>query len=174
MYLHGWMTDNNIGPVLTADGVHLRYGSLDMLELSHELPTDNWLRALLQPLVSTVEVAGNVTRRNDPNGTIYELDPYLVLRWSNFPWQNYLVNTVGFGDGISYVTSIPQREMQDSSNNNAKRLLNYLMVEVTFALPSQPQWELVGRVNHRCGAWGAYGAGNLSSNAIGLGLRYSF
>lgn len=173
-YYHSWMTDDNIGPVITGQNITFRYGTMDTLEVSRELSPDNWLRKILQPLISTMEVAGNVTRRADPNGTIYEFNPYLIVRWEHFLWDKYLVNSLAFGDGLSYVTSIPLREMQDSDTGTPKRLLNFLMLEATFALPSHPDWQLFARVHHRCGAWGFFGAGNLSSNAIGLGMRYRF
>lgn len=173
-YFHGWMTKNNITDVLTVDRIHFDYGTLDTLELSYQLNPQNWFRRVLQPIVSTVEVAANTTYRADPRGDIYEFDPYVVLRWQHFPWDRYLLNSFAFGDGLSYVTKPPERELVDSTTHNPKRLLNFLMLEITFAMPSHPQWELVTRVHHRCGAWGAFGAGNLSSNAIDLGLRYRF
>jgi hypothetical protein len=174
MYYHSWMTDNNISEVITAHNLVFRYGTMDTLEISHTLSPHNLFRRLLQPFVCIVQVAGNVTRRIDPNGIIYEFDPYLIVRWEHFPWDRYLVNTFAFGDGFSYATGLPAREVKDSSTDSPKRFLNFLLLEVTFALPTHPEWELVVRVHHRCGAWGAFGAGNLSSNAVGLGVRYLF
>lgn len=171
---HSWMTNNNIGPVLTAQDIHFKYGTMNSIDLSYQLAPANPLRRFFQPLVSTIELAGNITQRHDPNGLIYEFDPYLNFRWKTFPWDHYVTTTFAIGDGLSYATSIPQREEHDSSNNNAKRLLNFLVLEATFAAPSHPDLQLVLRVNHRCGAWGLFGAGNLSSNAIGLGIRYLF
>lgn len=173
-YFHGWMTNNNITQVLKWNNVRFEYGTLDTLELSYELSPQNPFRRLFQPIVSTVEVAANTTYRDDPRGSIYEVDGYAILRWQHFPWDRYLVNTLAFGDGLSYVTKPPQRELYDADTKNPKNLLNFLMLEVTFALPAHPEWQLIGRVHHRCGAWGAFGAGNLSSNAIEIGLRYRF
>ncbi|MEN9916902.1 MAG: hypothetical protein RLY40_834 [Pseudomonadota bacterium] len=171
---HSWMTNSNIGPVLTAQNVHFKYGTMNSIDLSYQLDPANPLRRFFRPLVSTIEVAGNITQRHDPNGLIYEFDPYLNFRWKTFPWDHYITTTFAIGDGLSYATGIPFREQHDSSNNNAKRLLNFLVVEATFAAPSHPDLQFVLRVNHRCGAWGLFGAGNLSSNAVGLGIRYLF
>lgn len=171
---HSWMTNSNIGPLLTAQNVHFKYGTMNSIDLSYQLDPANPLRRFFKPLVSTIEVAGNITQRHDPNGPIYEFDPYLNFRWKTFPWDHYITTTFAIGDGLSYATSIPLREQHDSSNNNAKRLLNFLVVEATFAAPSHPNLQFVLRVNHRCGAWGLFGAGNLSSNAVGLGIRYLF
>lgn len=169
-----WMTDNNIGPVLTAQDIHFKYGTMNSIDLSYELAPTHPLRQFFRPLVSTVEVAGNITQRYDPNGLIYEVDPYLNFRWKMFPWDHYATTTFAIGDGLSYASRIPLREERDSSNNHAKRLLNFFVVEATFAAPSHPDLEFVLRINHRCGAWGLFGAGNLSSNAVGLGIRYLF
>lgn len=171
---HSLMTDNNIGPVLTVQNIHFEHGSLNSIDLSYQLPPENPLRRFFQPLVSTVEVAGNISQRHDPNGLIYEFDPYLNFRWKSFPWDKFVTTTFAIGDGLSYATSIPLREEHDSSNNNAKRLLNFLALEASFAAPSYPDLQFVIRVNHRCGAWGLFGAGNLSSNTIGVGIRYLF
>lgn len=171
---HSWMTNNNIGSILTAQNVHFKYGTMNSINLSYQLDPANPLRRLFKPLVSTIEVAGNITQRHDPNALIYEFDPYLNFRWKTFPWDHYVTTTFAIGDGISYATGIPVREQHDSSNNNAKRLLNFLVIEATFAAPSYPYLQFVVRVNHRCGAWGLFGAGNLSSNAVGLGIRYLF
>lgn len=175
-YMHGWMTSNNIGNILVLDKVHFTNNSdLDALELSYELSPHNILRRILYYFVSTIEVAGLAGHRTDPRGSIFEGDVYLIARWKHFPWDRYLVNTLAFGDGLSYVTTPPQREVYDAQHNhNAKNLLNYLMVEATFALPSHPEIELLGRIHHRCGAWGFFGAGNLSSNVVAVGLRYRF
>src|SRR6185312_11328479 len=67
-YYHSWMTADNIGAIVTFDRPTFRYGAMDTLELSRELAPDNWLRKFLQPVLSTVQIAGNVTRRDDPNG----------------------------------------------------------------------------------------------------------
>lgn len=173
-YFHGWMTDNNILPVIFMDNIRFKYGYSNGLDLAHTLTRDNPLRQFFQPMVSSVEFDNSVLQRMDPNGTIYEADSYLMLRWQNFAWDDVLINTVGFGDGFSYVTDPLYREDEDSSNDNAKRLLNYLALEVSFALPAYPNMALVARVHHRCGAWGLFGAGNLSSNTIEAGFRYYF
>lgn len=171
---HSWMTNNNIGAVLTWQNVHSKYGTMNSIDLSYQLAPQNPLRRFFQPLVSTVEVAGNFGQRRDPNGLIYEFDPYLNFRWKSFPWNNIITTTFSIGDGLSYATGIPLREEHDSTNNNAKHLLNFLVLEASFAAPKYPDLQFVVRVNHRCGAWGLFGAGNLSSNAVGVGIRYLF
>lgn len=146
---------------------------IQSLELSHTLSEDNPVRYFFSPLVGVMQVSGNVTMRNGSNEpTIYEFDPYVTFRWANLPWNNYVNTSFAIGEGISYTTSVPSLEKKD--NEFTKRLLNYLMFEATFALPSHPEWQLVARIHHRSGAYGLYHAGNTGSNDIGIGIRYLF
>lgn len=142
-------------------------------ELAYTLNEDNVLRRLLSPIVSVVQVSGDITVRNGANQpTIYEFDPYLAFRWTNLPWNHYVNTSFAFGEGISYATSVPALEKRD--NENTKRLLNLLVFEATFALPQYPQLQLVARIHHRSGAYGLYHAGNTGSNDVGLGIKYLF
>jgi hypothetical protein len=46
------------------------------------------------------------------------------------------------------------------------------MLEATFAVPSYPYVQLVGRIHHRSGAFGLFGdAQESGSNTVGLGFR---
>lgn len=143
------------------------------IELARTLSEDNFMRRLVRPLVGMVQFAGNVTFRNGSGEpTIYEFDPYFSFRWANLPWNQYINTSFAIGEGISYATSTPA--LEKDGNSDTKRLLNYLMLEATFALPNYPRWQLVARIHHRSGAYGLYRAGNTGSNDVGLGLRYLF
>ncbi len=143
------------------------------LELTRTLREDNFLRRLVSPLVGVVQLAGNVAVRSGSNEhTIYEFNPYLAFRWANLPWNHYINTSLAIGEGISYATSVPSLEKK--ANEDTKRLLNYLMLEATFASPRYPRLQLVARVHHRSGAFGLYHAGNTGSNVLGLGIRYLF
>lgn len=146
---------------------------IQTLEASYTLNEQNIVRRFFSPLVGVVQLAANVTMRNGSNEhIIYEFNPYIDWRWANLPWNNYVNTSLAIGEGISYASSIPSLEQR--SNENTKRLLNYLMLEATFASPNYPRLQLVARVHHRSGAYGLYHAGNTGSNDIGLGLRYLF
>lgn len=146
---------------------------IQTVEVAHTLDRQNFLREFLSPIVGVVEVAGNVTYRVGSNqANIYEWDPYLIFRWANMPWNHYVNTSFALAEGVSYASSIPAVEQKQ--NDDTKRFLNYLMFEATFALPSDPQWQVLARIHHRSGAFGLYGAGNTGSNDIGLGVRYLF
>lgn len=167
----GQMTENTIGKVV-AFNFQLDDETLYSLELSRQLSPNNPFRRWLQPIVGTIELNANGTYRDDPVGPIYEFNPYVSFRWIDFPWNHVITTTFAIGEGLSYDTNIPQVEAENSEET--QNLLNYLMLEATFALPKYPRWELVYRIHHRSGVFGLYNAGNNGSTAVGLGIRYRF
>lgn len=145
-------------------------------ELAYTLSQNNPITKFLSPLVSAIQVAGNYAYRVEHGGNpdVNEGDLYLMFRWAHFPWDNYLATTLAAGEGISYTSRIPPLEINGVSSDESERLLNFLVFEVTFALPSHPEWQLVGRIHHRSGAFGVFSNGNAGSNNVGLGIRYYF
>ena len=147
--------------------------SIQSAELAKTLDEDNPFRRFFSPIVGIVQLAGNITLRNGKREhRIVEFAPYIAWRWANFPWNHYVTTSLAIGEGVSYVSSVPWIEKRN--NDNIKRVLNYLMLEATFAIPCYPQWQLVARIHHRSGAFGLYHADNSGSNVIGLGVRYIF
>ena len=145
-------------------------------ELAYTLSKENIIRRFLSPVVGTIQLAGNfayrIEHRDVPKSK--EGDLYVMFRWINFPWNNYVTTTLAAGEGISYVSHIPSIETDGTTSDDSRRLLNYLVFEATFALPSHPEWQLVGRIHHRSTAYGVFGNTNGGSNNIGLGVRHYF
>ncbi|MEN6319641.1 MAG: hypothetical protein ABFD82_12890 [Syntrophaceae bacterium] len=102
----------------------------------------------------------------------WEFNGLFTLRWLTFPWNKYIITTFAIGEGLSYATKTPERE--EESHGNTSRYLNYLMVDLTFALPETPQWNLVLRLHHRSGIFGIFDDVEGASNALGIGLKYKF
>jgi len=149
--------------------------TLYTLELAYIVNKNNWFRKFISPVVDTFQLAVNVTKRDihgydDP---VYEYDGYMMFRWTKFPWREYLRTSLAAGEGISYTSHVPRVE-EGATSTDSRRLLNYLVFEVTFALPQYSRLELVGRIHHRSTAFGTFGNGNSGSNTVGLGLRYYF
>ncbi len=116
-----------------------------------------------------LEVEGQVAKhfgRQDH----WELNALGILRWVTFPWNAYLVTTIAVGDGPSYATKVPKLEAELDSR--AGQWLNYLLLELTVALPEHPEWALVGRIHHRSGFFDSLAPGG--SNALAVGIRYRF
>ena len=146
---------------------------IQSLELAYTLDKNNFFRRFVNPLVGVTQLAANVTvRQGNDEHTIYEFNPYIIFRWANWPWNDRVVTSLALAEGVSYVTSVPALERRD--NENTRRLLNYLMFEITLAAPSTPNLQFVVRIHHRSGAYGLYQADNSGSNVIGAGIRYLF
>ena len=172
LYYYGITTSDALGQMV-AGQIHRWPEHIQSIELTHTLCKENFLRRLVYPLVGVVEVSANFTVRNGSNQhTIYEFNPYVEGRWANFPWNKYVTTSFAIGEGISYDTSVPS--LESKSSEDTKRLLNFLLMEATFAVPNYPRWQLVLRLHHPSGAFGLYHAGNTGSNDIGLGIRYLF
>jgi len=149
--------------------------TLYTVEGAYILDQNNWFRKLVHPIVDTVQLAVNLTKRDadcDPEA-IYEYNGYIIFRWTQFPWRKYVLTSLAAAEGVSYASHVPYVE-QNVTSNGSRRLLNYLMFEITIAAPKYPRIELVGRIQHRSKAYGVFGNGNSGSSAIGLGVRYYF
>jgi hypothetical protein len=172
LYYYGWTVSDPLWRIFTGE-THRWPEHIQSAELAKTLDKDNFLRKLVSPIVGVVQLAGDLTLRTGKNEkTIYEFDPYLSFRWANWPWNHYVTTSLALGEGISYATEVPNVEIRN--NTNTRRLLNFLMFEATFAVPSYPQLQFVGRIHHRSGAFGLYRAGNTGSNDVGIGVRYLF
>jgi hypothetical protein len=174
---YGLPTKTTLGQILKTK-YQATGAKLYAFEVGYRLADDNPLRRLFGPLVHQIELIGNVAYINGGSNShsVFEIDPFVMFRWNKFPWNQYLMTSFGVGEGISYATRIPIEEARDAEQEGdpTKHLINFLALEAAFALPAHPQWQLVTRIHHRSGAFGTYGAGNSGSNALTLGLRYSF
>lgn len=102
----------------------------------------------------------------------WEFNGLLCLRWHPFFWDKYLETSLAVGDGLSYATEVPGVEKKD--DDNAQKLMNYLLFELTFGLPQCPQWDLVFRIHHRSGVFGLFGGTHGGANFVCGGIKYSF
>ena len=174
MLLYGRMTDASL-----VDTVLLDYGWEEARLLSgdvgYTLEDHNPLVRFLDPVLSSIDVAMNVTYQDDPAGNIFVFSPYIMARWSNFPWSKTIRTTFGLGGGLSFATDIPSIEMHPQKpDGDYKNLLHYIAVEATFALPKHPDWQVVYRLHHRSGVFGLMGAENVGNTAVQIGVRHYF
>ena len=102
----------------------------------------------------------------------WEFNGLFALRWLTFPWNKYIDTTLAIGDGLSYAARTPK--IEEEIHENTSQLLSYLMLEMTFALPKTPKWNLVFRLHHRSGIFGLFDGIEGASNAFGIGLKYKF
>ena len=144
-------------------------------EIGYTLEESNPIVRFMDPVLSSIDVATNLTYQDDPAGNIYELNAFIMARWSDFPWSKTIRTTFGLGGGLSYASSIPSIEIHHNKpDGDYKNLLHYIAVEATFALPKRPDWQLVYRLHHRSGVFGLMGAENVGNTAVQIGLRHYF
>jgi len=103
----------------------------------------------------------------------WEANLLLIARWIKFPWNDFVRTSVAVGDGISYVSSIPEIEEERSPGETSK-LLNYMLIELELAPPKQKHWSFVARIHHRSGVYGLFNGVSTGSNIVGFGVKYRF
>jgi hypothetical protein len=99
----------------------------------------------------------------------WQFNGLIIGRWHRFPWDNYLDTSFAIGDGLSYNTEVS--EVEEKEEEDAGRLLNYLLFEFTLKIPKHLRWDLVFRIHHRSSVGGLFGEGG--SNFVTIGIKYS-
>ncbi|MBS0472189.1 MAG: hypothetical protein JSR60_14040 [Proteobacteria bacterium] len=80
-------------------------------------------------------------------------------------------------DGPSYALDPPYTSIGYHSivyPAQRKKFENYVTLEIAVALSADSNWDVVGRLFHRSGAWGLYTASDDDGLAFGAGLKYRF
>ncbi len=148
------------------------------VEGAYALAKDNLICRFFYPLFDTIQTAAAITYRHEcpHHQKAWEGDLFLVGRFSRFPWNNYLLTTFAFGDGISFASDNLYSDGDSTlPREHCSRFLNYLMLEISLALPRFPNIQFLLRLHHRCTAWGTYSkSASAGSTSVGFGLRYIF
>ena len=98
----------------------------------------------------------------------------IYLRFDGFPWNNRIRTTVGISTGLDYLSNLPAAETSPDGEpeEHTSHVLHYLSPEITFALPKHPNQELVIRLHHRSGLFGAINGVSGGSNMVTVGFRH--
>ncbi len=112
----------------------------------------------------------------------WETNLALVGRWHKFPWNRYLQTSFSLGDGISYAAKLPPYEVdphgqlhgEQHAEVHTKRVLNYLLIELSVTRPEIAPWSVFFRIHHRSGVFGLIDDVDLGSDFVCLGVRYDF
>jgi hypothetical protein len=95
-----------------------------------------------------------------------------VVRWTSFPWNRLLYTNARVGAlGFSYVTGISAWERQNSGNEKGSRLMQFLVMELTFAPSKTSSGEAFIRIHHRSGDYGLFNGTSGGSNYLAVGFR---
>jgi hypothetical protein len=98
----------------------------------------------------------------------------LYLRYDDLPWNDRVYTTIGINSGLSLLTDLSDFEAGRDSNGKSSRLLHYLGPEITFADPDNKDLELVFRLHHRSGVFGAFDGVVSGSTFLSTGIRIRF
>lgn len=97
----------------------------------------------------------------------------LYLRFTAFPWNNYLTTTLAISTGLNYATGISDFEKEHSGLTppGGTHVLHYFSPELTFALPNRRDRQLVFRMHHRSGAYGVISGAFSGATYMTVGVR---
>jgi hypothetical protein len=119
----------------------------------------------------TIETEGQLARHTGLQDN-WEANILMIAR-QEWNLRNRFSFSLAIGDGFSLASEVPRLEREENPRANA--LLQYLMVEFDFGLPSvegEPRFMM--RVHHRSGVFGLHCAGTCGSNFITYGMKLAF
>ena len=169
-FYHGQYTDDAFGDIISGKTISYEDSRINVLAHAVKLFADD---ETLPPKRHQWELEGQIAK-HDGEQNHWELNAAIIVRWLDFPWNQYVKTTAAIGDGLSYATVVPPIEEASHTNTGAAKLLNYFVVEVSLAPPSAKHWSLVGRIHHRSGIYGLINDVKGGSNVICLGLKYAY
>jgi hypothetical protein len=103
-----------------------------------------------------------------------ELWAALFFRYHGFPWDDELLTTFAISTGMNWASGISEVERDRAKDDTGAQWMHFFSPEITFALPSRPDIELLFRFHHRSGVFGlvndAFGGSQYGT--VGLRLRF--
>jgi hypothetical protein len=104
----------------------------------------------------------------------FEFNLPFIARWNACPWDGFIDTSLAFGDGLSIATETPDLEKARYGGDKAGSALNFVMLELTLALPEHPNVQFVNRFQHRSGAFGLINDAGDASTAFAWGVKFQF
>jgi hypothetical protein len=98
----------------------------------------------------------------------------LYFRYRGFPWDKYLTTSIAISTGLNYATGVSEVEKARAKDGEGSRLMHFFSPEITFALPSAPNSELLFRFHHRSGVFGIVSDafGGAQYGTVGFRVRF--
>ena len=169
---NGWAISVYGGTVSTSDSSKIFAGSGDFGDAT---VLGVAVSKRIVRLFDHIDLAGEmqVNRHFDRYDT-WEFVVVPKLTFFDFPWDDTVVTTFSVGDGLSYTNKLAAAEVDARTSSDANRLLNFVLLEATLALPEHDQWALDLRYHHRSGTLGLFSGVTDASTVLAIGLRRSF
>ena len=159
----GRMTDSDFGDTLT--------GQADFVDAYIVVGALAWTFARFYENALSLEIEGQVGKWFGDQHN-WEFNLPVAVRWSKFPWGDYVATSLAYGVGPSYASEEPEEEIE--LNNSTKKFLVYWFGELTLG-PPESNWAASLRIHHRSGAFGLVEEqGRGGSNTLAAGVKYRF
>jgi hypothetical protein len=98
----------------------------------------------------------------------------LFLRYRGFPWDEVLTTSVAISTGLNWASGISDVERDRAKDETGAQWMHFFSPEVTFALPSHPDLEVLFRFHHRSGVFGLINDAHGGAQYATVGLRLRF
>lgn len=105
---------------------------------------------------------------------VFELWGAVYGRYRGFPWDEWLTTTIALSTGLNWASEVSDLEAERSNDTGGYQWQHFFSPEVTFALPSRPDVELLFRLHHRSGGYGLINDAGGASQYGTVGLRWRF
>jgi hypothetical protein len=125
-----------------------------------------WSRLTLEP------EAGIAQRFGRQSAT--ELWGALFVRYHGFPWDGTVVTTAAISTGLNWASTVTDVEQDRANDGEGSQWMHFFAPEITFALPSRPNVELLLRFHHRSGVFGLVSDAWGGAQYATAGLRVRF
>jgi hypothetical protein len=159
----GRMTDSDFGDTLI--------GQFDFVDAYVVVGALAWTFARYYENALSFEIEGQVGKWFGDQHN-WEFNLPVAVRWSKFPWGNYVATSLAYGLGPSYASEEPEEEIK--LNDSTKKFLVYWFGELTLG-PPESNWAASLRIHHRSGAFGLVEEqGRGGSNTVAVGVKYRF
>lgn len=109
----------------------------------------------------------------DENGRspFVDLNAAFALRWTEFPWNDFVRTTLATGVGFTWSEEVYQVDIDRHPDRDRSRWKFHWPIQVTFALPNHPEHQLKLFLTHQSGGH-VFDEGGV--NSVGIGYRLAF
>ena len=125
-----------------------------------------WNRITLEP------EAGIAQRFGRESAT--EVWGAVFFRYHGFPWDGRVLTTAAVSTGLNWSNTVTGVEEERAKDGQGSPWMHFFSPEVTFALPSRPDVELLLRFHHRSGVFGLVSDAWGGAQYATVGLRFRF
>lgn len=120
-----------------------------------------------------LEVFPSITRFEENSGDNYHNINFAgTLKWTDFPWNQYLYTTLATGMGLGYFEQINSYDRKKHGNKERSQWKFYWPIQLTLALSKFKHHQIVLYNDHWSGGLGVFDHGGFDT--YGIAYRFIF